>query len=152
MALFVGIAFAIPVFFVKTKPSEESDENPLSKLGYSFSKVYGNWLVLFVFLGDVCDSILIAGTGAFGLKFLMQNYWLSTTEAGLYSGLCAAAGSFVGLIFNGLVLKFAKLSTKQILIFSIVQSLITTLLFIPQWSLVWVSWIISNVFVPLWKN
>ena len=66
----------------------------------------------------------------------MQNYWLSTTEAGLYSGLCGAAGSFVGLIFNGLVVKFAKLSTKQILIFSIVQSLMATLLFIPQWSLV----------------
>lgn len=84
-----------------------------------------------------------------GFRYRMQDYtrvsnmkayrehsgYLSWELLTPLSGITAAGGSFVGLLFNGLVVKFAKLSTKQILLFSIVQSVITMLLLIPQSSL-----------------
>ena len=143
LAMFICFICAVPVFLMKpvTKSSdqyEEQTDNDSSVLGdllSMFKAVYSDAVVLFVFMGDIFDSIMIAGIGAFGVKFLMQNFWMSTTDAGLYSGLCGAAGSFVGLIINGITVKFGKFNTKQILLLSIIQSVLTALLIIPLWSL-----------------
>mgnify|MGYP000608469782 CR=1 FL=1 len=97
----------------------------------SMLDIWMNPVIVTTIFVEVFESITGAGTLAFGLKYLEQQFYLTPVQAGVFSGLAAVSAAIIGIIGNGAIIKIFNLNVKQCAFLYLVQTLIGVVVLIP---------------------
>lgn len=124
----IAICFAVPMFgFPKQLPGvaeikfregrkkkvENSDETEICKFVKMTKTIWTNPIIVAIIFAQIFETILESGISAFGLKYVEQQYYLTPMDAGVFAAVCMVIAAVVGIVLNGLIIKFVKMNRQQ---------------------------------------
>jgi len=152
-AIGISIFFAIPMFgFPKQLPGvaqikyeearQKQKQNPdgdsaseTTQLLTMMKTLWTNPIIVAIIFVQIFEAVLESGISAFGLKYVEQQYYLTATEAGVFAAVCMIIAAVIGIVLNGLIIKYVKMTRQQCCYLYLVQTIAAVLLFIPLFFL-----------------
>ena len=122
----------------------------------AFALIFGTPALLFAGIGFACIAFVTYGIGFWGAPYFIRRYGVSASEVGLYLGLAAALGGWIGVTLGGVVSDALKQRTPHARLWmgfatvALAAPIAVALLYSPTVGVAYLLNFAFSIVSPLW--